>query len=80
MMVLLPADFAVSQELSLMLFSVVYMASRKLHARGNEAFEQRVVVLKIPMGVTNQQAAMNVGGIKRSKITRDLLMLSRDTA
>lgn len=67
MMVLLPADFAVSQELSLMLFSVVCMASHKLHARRNEAFEQRAVVLKIPTGLANQQAAVNVGGIKRSK-------------
>lgn len=67
MMVLLPADFAVPQELGLILFSVVYMASHKLHARRNEAFEQRVVVLKIPIGVTNQQAAENVGGIERCK-------------
>lgn len=67
MMVLLPADFAVSRELGPVLFSVVYMASRKLCARRNEAFKQRVMVLKIPIGVTNQQAAISVGGIKRSK-------------
>lgn len=67
MMMLLPADFAVSRELSLMLVSVVYMASHKLPAIRNKAFEQRVMVLKIPTGITKQQVAANVGQIERSK-------------